>query len=47
MIILYQKKYNLIKVVDIFAGSNTTGFIAEQLERSWMAFEKEASYLAS
>jgi site-specific DNA-methyltransferase (cytosine-N4-specific) len=35
------------KVVDIFAGSNTTGFIAEQLERSWMAFEKEASYLAS
>ncbi len=35
------------KVVDIFAGSNTTGFVAEQLERSWMAFEKEASYLAS
>lgn len=34
-------------VLDIFAGSNTTGFAAEQLERSWMAFEQEPSYLAS
>ena len=35
------------KVLDIFAGSNTTGFAAEQLERSWIAFEKDPSYLAS
>jgi DNA modification methylase len=35
------------KVLDIFAGSNTTGFVAEQLERNWMAFEKEPSYLAA
>lgn len=35
------------KVLDIFAGSNTTGFAAEQIERSWIAFEKEPSYLAS
>lgn len=34
-------------VLDIFAGSNTTGFAAEQLERSWIAFEQEPSYLAS
>ncbi|PPJ64557.1 DNA-methyltransferase [Cuspidothrix issatschenkoi] len=34
-------------VLDIFAGSNTTGFAAEQLERSWMSFEQEPSYLAS
>lgn len=35
------------KVLDIFAGSNTTGFVAEELERSWIAFEKEATYLAA
>jgi DNA modification methylase len=35
------------KVLDIFAGSNTTGFVAEQLERNWIAFEKDSSYLAS
>lgn len=35
------------KVLDIFAGSNTTGFAAEKLERSWIAFEQEASYLAA
>lgn len=35
------------KVVDIFAGSNTTGFVAEQLERNWIAFEKDPAYLAS
>lgn len=35
------------KVLDIFSGSNTTGFVAEQLERNWFAFEKDLSYLAS
>lgn len=35
------------KVLDIFAGSNTTGFVAEKLERSWMAFERELPYLAT
>lgn len=35
------------KVLDIFSGSNTTGFVAEQLERNWLVFEKDLSYLAS
>jgi len=26
-------------VLDIFAGSNTTGFVAEHLHRRWLAFE--------
>jgi DNA modification methylase len=34
-------------VVDIFAGSNTTGFVAEQENRHWLAFENELQYLAS
>jgi DNA modification methylase len=34
-------------VVDIFAGSNTTGHAAEALSRRWMAFEKEKKYLAA
>lgn len=34
-------------VLDIFAGSNTTGAVAERLERTWIAFEKEKKYLAS
>lgn len=34
-------------VVDIFAGSNTTGFVAEQECRYWLAFENELQYLAS
>jgi site-specific DNA-methyltransferase (cytosine-N4-specific) len=33
-------------VVDIFAGSNTTGFVAEQEGRYWLAFENEFQYLA-
>lgn len=33
-------------VVDIFAGSNTTGFVAEQENRYWLAFERELQYLA-
>lgn len=35
------------KVLDIFAGSNTTGFVAEKLERKWIAFEEELAYLAA
>jgi site-specific DNA-methyltransferase (cytosine-N4-specific) len=34
-------------VVDIFAGSNTTGFVAEQENRHWLAFEQELQYLAT
>ncbi|NJL01486.1 MAG: site-specific DNA-methyltransferase [Spirulinaceae cyanobacterium SM2_1_0] len=34
-------------VIDIFAGSNTTGFIAEQENRYWISFEKDVQYLAT
>lgn len=34
-------------VVDIFAGSNTTGFVAEQENRHWLSFEKSREYLAA
>lgn len=34
-------------VLDIFAGSNTTGSAAERLGRRWIAFEKDRVYLAS
>ena len=34
-------------VLDIFGGSNTTGFAAEALGRRWMAFEQEREYLVS
>lgn len=34
-------------VLDIFAGSNTTGVVAERLERRWLAFELSREYLAS
>lgn len=34
-------------VLDIFAGSNTTGAAAEQLGRRWIAFELEQKYLAT
>lgn len=34
-------------VVDIFAGSNTTGWVAEKEGRRWLAFDKEREYLAS
>jgi site-specific DNA-methyltransferase (cytosine-N4-specific) len=34
-------------VLDVFAGSNTTGEVAERLGRRWMAFEIEPQYLAS
>lgn len=34
-------------VVDIFAGSNTTGHVAEQTERKWLAFDNDADYVAA
>lgn len=34
-------------VLDIFAGSNTTGIAAESLGRRWLAFELERTYLAA
>jgi DNA modification methylase len=32
-------------VLDPFAGSNTTGYVAEHLRRKWIAFEIEETYL--
>ncbi len=32
-------------VLDPFAGSNTTGFVAEELNRKWISFELNQSYL--
>lgn len=34
-------------VLDIFAGSNTTGFVAEIQNRRWLAFEENIEYLAT
>ena len=34
-------------VLDIFAGSNTTGEIAEREGRRWLAFEERADYVAA
>ncbi len=34
-------------VLDIFAGSNTTGAAAESLGRKWIAFEDNQTYLAT
>ena len=33
-------------VLDPFAGSNTTGWIAEQLKRKWISIEVEPEYIA-
>ena len=33
-------------VVDPFAGSNMTGYMAEQLERSWLSVEISSDYVA-
>src|SRR5690606_3888420 len=33
-------------VLDIFAGSNTTGSTAEALNRAWLSFELDRSYAA-
>lgn len=32
-------------VLDIFAGSNTTGLAAEKLDREWISFDKSLDYL--
>lgn len=32
-------------ILDIFAGSNTTGAVAESLNRKWLSFEMEHEYL--
>ena len=34
-------------VVDIFGGSNTTGFVAEKLNRRWLTFELSKEYVAA
>lgn len=34
-------------VLDIFAGSNTTGYVCEQEDRYWLAFEENKEYLAA
>lgn len=34
-------------VLDPFAGSNTTGSVAERLQRRWLSFELQEDYLAS
>ena len=34
-------------VLDIFAGSNTTGEVAEAEGRRWMAFEERPDYVAA
>jgi site-specific DNA-methyltransferase (cytosine-N4-specific) len=34
-------------VVDIFSGSNTTGYAAETLGRRWISFEENLSYVAT
>ncbi len=34
-------------VVDIFAGSNTTGYVAEVEGRKWMSFEADQGYVAA
>lgn len=34
-------------VLDIFGGSNTTGFTAEALQRNWLTFELNQQYLAT
>lgn len=32
-------------VIDIFAGSNTTGIVAEQLQRTWLSIDSSHDYL--
>jgi DNA modification methylase len=34
-------------VLDIFAGSNTTGMVAEEEKRSWLSFEQDLGYVAA
>jgi len=32
-------------ILDPFAGSNMTGYVAEKLERRWIAFEQDSDYV--
>ena len=34
-------------VVDIFSGSNTTGYVAEMHDRQWISFEENINYVAT
>lgn len=34
-------------VLDIFSGSNTTGYAAEKLNRKWMSFDSSIEYIAA
>jgi DNA modification methylase len=34
-------------VVDVFSGSNTTGMVAQQLGRHWLAFDNHPDYVAA
>jgi site-specific DNA-methyltransferase (cytosine-N4-specific) len=34
-------------VVDIFGGSNTTGYVAEVEGRRWLTFEADSAYVAA
>lgn len=34
-------------VVDIFGGSNTTGYVSEQLDRNWLSFDMDNEYVAA
>lgn len=34
-------------VVDIFAGSNTTGQVAESLGRRWISYDMDQQYVAA
>jgi len=34
-------------VIDIFAGSNTTGWVAESEKRRWLAFDESRDYIAA
>jgi site-specific DNA-methyltransferase (cytosine-N4-specific) len=34
-------------VIDIFAGSNTTGYVAESLNRTWISIDSDRQYIAS
>src|SRR5580765_1674764 len=34
-------------VIDIFAGSNTTGAVAESIGRRWLSFEEDKNYVAA
>jgi site-specific DNA-methyltransferase (cytosine-N4-specific) len=34
-------------VIDPFAGSNTTGMVAERLQRRWLAFDNVENYLVA